>query len=259
MIDIFIPSYHRPNNIKTVKYFIKKGYDPKKLHVFIDDETDDIEDYKKETKKFGCNLHIFDMKESRARWNYTHRPSKTRRSAGQARNMFYDFAKKLDINFYIAIDDDTSTYEMKPYGVYKRVANLDEINKVFEGVREMMQRRRIGLFGLSQTGDSFTVPNTKVLRHKVMNTTFVDTRFIYRGERGKTDDDTSQFVGVMNEGYFTGSLASGLVLQQTPSAKAKGGLTDIYNESKLLSKSLEVPIQFPSLCYAQRQRMIKKQ
>tara|TARA_R100000781_G_C4017861_1_gene105988 strand:+ start:228 stop:356 length:129 start_codon:yes stop_codon:yes gene_type:complete len=30
MIDILIPSYHRPENIKTAKYFIKKGYDPKK-------------------------------------------------------------------------------------------------------------------------------------------------------------------------------------------------------------------------------------
>ena len=45
MIDIFIPSYHRSDNIKTAKYFIKKGYDPNNIHVFIDDEADDAEDY----------------------------------------------------------------------------------------------------------------------------------------------------------------------------------------------------------------------
>ena len=65
MIDIFIPSYHRPNNIKTAKYFIEKiGYDPKKIHVVIDDATDDIEDYQKEVERLDCNLHIFNMDES---------------------------------------------------------------------------------------------------------------------------------------------------------------------------------------------------
>tara|TARA_R110000787_G_scaffold74453_1_gene165486 strand:- start:1611 stop:2513 length:903 start_codon:yes stop_codon:yes gene_type:complete len=253
MIDIFIPSYHRANNVKTAKYFIKKGYDPKKIHVFLDDETDDTKQYEKAMNDLGCNLHVFDMNESRQRYDYVHLPSMSRRSAGQSRNQFYDIADELGIKFYIAIDDDTNTYESKPFGVYNGVANLEQITKVFEGVREMMQRRRIGMFGLSQTGDSFTVPNTKVLRHKVMNTTFVDTRFIYRGEKGIQDNDTSQFVHIMNEGYFTGSLASGLVLNQTESATAKGGLTDLYNENKLLNKSLVVPIQFPSLCYAQRQ------
>ena len=87
-----------------------------------------------------------------------------------------------------------------------------------------------------------------------MNTTFIDTRFIYRGERGVQDNDTSQFVGIMNEGYFTGSLSSGLVLNQVASATAKGGLTDLYNECKLLNKSLIVPIQFPSLCHAEKQK-----
>ena len=86
-----------------------------------------------------------------------------------------------------------------------------------------------------------------------MNTTFYDTRFIYRGERGIQDDDTSQFVGVMNEGFFTGSMATGLVLNQTPSATAKGGLTELYNEVKLLNKSLIIPIQFPSSSHAERQ------
>ena len=67
------------------------------------------------------------------------------------------------------------------------------------------------------------------------------------------DPDTSQFVGIMNEGLFTGSIADGLVLQQTPSAKQKGGLTELYNECKLLNKSLVVPIQFPSFAFAEKQ------
>ena len=254
MIDIFIPSYHRAYNIKTAKFLIKKGYDKKKVHVFIDDVTNDIDEYKKETKKIGCNLHIFNMNESRARYDYIHRPSKSRRSAGQCRNMFYDFAKKLNIDFYLVMDDDTTGFEVRPYGVYKRLANFNEMVLVFNAIKEFMLKHKIGVFGLSQTGDMFARTNTKVLRNKVMNTTFINTKYIYRGERGVQDNDTSQFVGIMNEGFFTGSLASGLVLKQTSSATVSGGLTDLYNECKLLNKSLIVPIQFPSLCYAEKQK-----
>ena len=254
MIDIFIPSYHRPDNIKTAKYFIKKGYEAKKIHIFIDDEADDRLEYKEECRKLGCNLYVFNMEEARNKFDYIHRASVSRRSAGQARNMFYDIAKKEGIEFYLVIDDDTSHYQVRTFAVYTRMSNLNDINLVFNGIKEFMQRQNIGVFGLSQTGDMFARTYTKLLRNKVMNTTFIDTRFIYRGERGVQDNDTSQFVGIMNEGYFTGSLASGLVLNQVASATAKGGLTDLYNECKLLNKSLIIPIQFPSLCHAEKQK-----
>ena len=254
MIDIFIPTYHRPNNIKTARYFIKRGYDAQKIHIFIDDATDDILEYKEVVRLMGCNLHIFNMEEARDRFDYVHRASKSRRSAGQARNMFYDFAEELGIDFYLVIDDDTNQYEIKPFAIYTRGAVLEDFTNVFEGVKEFMIRQKIGLFGLSQTGDMFTVPDNRILRNKVMNTTFYNTAFIYRGERGVQDNDTSQFVGIMNEGYFTGSMGTGLALNPMGSATAEGGLTDLYNECKLLNKSLIIPIQFPSLCHAEKQK-----
>lgn len=254
MIDIFIPSYHRPTKVKTAKYFIKKGYDPKKIHVIIDNATDDIEQYKTEMKKLKCNLHVFDMKKSIDNYDYVHRASRSRRSTGQCCNMFFDIAKENNIDFFIHIDDDTTLYEIKPFGIYKRGAEIEEINMVFDGVKEFIQKQKIGAFALSQTGDMFSVPDTKMYRTKVMNTTFYDTRFIHKGRKGVLDNDTCEFVGLMNEGYFTGSLGSGLVLSQTTSATQKGGLTDLYNECKLLNKSLVIPIQFPSLCHAEKQK-----
>lgn len=254
MIDILIPSYHRPYNIKTAKYFLKKGWDPKKIHIVIDDEADDRVDYENETELLGCNLHIFNMAEARARFDYVHRPSVSRRSAGQARNMFYDLVKDLGIDFYLVIDDDTTNYQVRPYAVYTRSAKGEDLVNVFDAIKEFMLKRKIGVFGLSQTGDMFAVPYLNVLRNKVMNTTFINTKYIYRGERGIQDNDTSQFVGIMNEGYFTGSLASGLVLAQTASAKQDGGLTDLYRENKLLNKSLVTPIQFPTAIHAEKQQ-----
>ena len=254
MIDLFIPSYHRSDNLKTVDFFLKIGWQKEKIHVFIDDETDDINLYEIESKLKGFNLHIFNMNKARLKYDYVHRPTKSRRSAGQARNMFYDIAEKLNINFYIVQDDDTSGYEIKKMGRYLKMANFEDIFNVFEGIKEFMTRQKIGLFGISQTGDFIGGSNKKLLRNKVMNTTFVNTHFIYKGERGYGDDDTSQFAGIMNEGLFTGSTGDGLVLKQTPSATAKGGLTDLYNESKLLNKSLVCVIQYPSAIHAEKQK-----
>ena len=119
----------------------------------------------------------------------------------------------------------------------------------------MMDRHRIGFFGLPQTGDLIGgVKRWKWFIWKVMNTTFVDARFVYKPERAVQDNDTSAFVGIMNEGYFTASIGYGVVLHQKSSATQSGGLTDNYRENKLLNKSLVCPIQFPSAIYANFQR-----
>lgn len=255
MIDIFIPSYHRPENQKTVKYFLNIGYDAKRLHVFVDDEADDLEQYRSILEPLGVNLYVFDMSEARRRYDYVHRASVSRRSAGQARNMFMDYAKEKGIDFYMVQDDDTQCYQMRWKGKYTRQAGIEDILYYFREVEALMRKWKIGLFGLSQTGDLYGQEYLNVMRWKVMNTTFYLMPYVYRGERGVQDDDTSLFVGIYNEGLFTGSLATGIVLQQTLSATATGGLTDLYNECKLLNKSLVTPIQFPSAIHVERQPM----
>lgn len=256
-IDIFICSYHRPHNVKTMKYFCKLGYQPNKIHVFVDSEADDITEYEQEVVgKYKCNLHVFDMNEARRRYDYVHRASPLRRSAGQARNMFMDFALANGIDFYMVCDDDTSNYQVMPFGKYYRLANLRDIEETFSAVRDMMIKRRIGLFGLSQTGDKYSNEfDKRLFRRKVMNTTFVLPSLVYRGEKGIQDDDTSLFAGVMNEGLFTGSIANGIMLSQTPSATQNGGLTDVYKENKLLNKAVVTPIQYPSAIFAEKQIM----
>lgn len=255
MIDIFIPSYHRADNLKTVKYLEKIDYDMQHVYVFVDDEADDRERYKAVAKQYGFHLVVFDMTEARKRFDYVHRASISRRSAGQARNMFQDYAKKKGIEQYVVMDDDTKDFQFRVKGVWVHNASGETVKKTFDMVAAMMRRYRIGLFGVSQTGDFYGGMYLSMMRRKVMNVTFYDTRFIYRGERGVQDDDTSQFAGVLNEGLFTGSLADGITLQQTISAKAKGGLTDLYNECKLYNKAMVTPIQYPSAIRAERQVM----
>lgn len=256
-IDIFIPSYHRPENVKTAKYFVKMGYPANKIHVFIDSEADDKAAYEANVVgRLGCKLHVFDMTEARKRYDYVHRAPVSRRSAGQARNMFFDFARVNGIDFYVVQDDDTQNFQVRPLCRYKRVATLEDIDRCFRSVRDFMKARNIGVFGLPQTGDIYINAITPFLfKRKVMNTTFYNTAYVYRGERGVQDNDTSLFVQALNEGYFIGTVFAGLFLLQAPSATVPGGLTDLYHECKLLNKSLVTVIQQPSAIHASRQVM----
>lgn len=255
---LFVPSYHRADNLKTCVYYKEIGYDMSRVVVFIDSEAEDVADYQKSCAQLGCKLHVFNMTEARARYDYVHRASVSRRSAGQARNMFYDYARANGIDFYVVSDDDTRFYEKRDANGVRhgeqsgRIYDAEYLASKFNAMRDFMSKRHIGVMGFPQGGDFIGGKLSGAVIWKVMNTTFVLTKYVYRPERGVQDDDTSAFVGMYNEGLFTCSV-SGISLEQMASATAKGGLTDLYHECKLLNKSLVTPIQFPSAINAEKQ------
>lgn len=251
MCHIFIPSYHRPKNLRTVKYFRKIGWDMRYITVFVDNETDDIPEYEETASEYGFNLHVFDMEEARRKYDYVHRASQSRRSAGQARNMFQDYAAEKEIDFYVVIDDDTQMFTS--YMQRRKLKDRDIIRRSFLAVEDLMRKRKIGVMGLPQQGDFVGGYQQSLFIRKVMNTTFYLLPYVYRGERGVQDDDTSLFTGIINEGLFTGTILHSLVLKQMQSATQEGGLTDLYNECKLLNKALVTVIQFPSAIFAEKQ------
>ena len=251
MCHIFIPSYHRPKNLLTVKYFRKIGWDMRYITVFIDDETDDIPEYEETASEYGFSLHVFDMEKARRKYDYVHRASQSRRSAGQARNMFQEYATEKAIDFYVVIDDDTRNFTT--FMQRRVLKDRDTIRRSFIAVEDLMRKRKIGVMGFPQHGDFVGGYKQGLFIRKVMNTTFYLLPYIYRGERGVQDDDTSLFTGIMNEGLFSGTIQHSLVLQQMQSAMQEGGLTDLYNECKLLNKALVTVMQFPSAIFAEKQ------
>lgn len=165
--------------------------------------------------------------------------------------MFQDYATEKDIDFYVVIDDDTQMFTS--YMQRHKLKDCDIIRRSFLAIEDLMRKRKIGVMGFPQQGDFLGGYKQGLFIRKVMNTTFYLLPYIYRGERGVQDDDTSLFTGIINEGLFTGTIQHSLVLQQVQSATQEGGLTDLYNECKLLNKALVTVIQFPSAIFAEKQ------
>ena len=250
---VFIPSYHRPHSLRTVNYLKKIGWDMERVVVFVDDEADDVEEYREVARLEGFTLHVFEMEEARKRYDYVHRASVSRRSAGQAGNTFQDYARERGIDFYCVMDDDTVYFGN--FITRRHLRNTGLVWKCFTMMEELMRRRHIGVMGYPQTGDFIGGYKEQLFMRKVMNTTFYLLPYIYRGERGVQDDDTSLFTGIMNEGLFSGTAVHAIALKQLQSATQAGGLTDLYNECKLLNKALVTPIQFPSAIFGEKQVM----
>lgn len=249
MIDIFIPSYHRADNCKSVRNLLERyNWNPTNITLFVDnEENENVNAYKQLQQQTGINLEIFDIEKARKKYDFIHRASPSRRAAGLCRNTFYEYAKEKGIKYYVVMDDDMNDYRYYSKKGYEHlIYNGYQINKTFMQVVEFMQKKHIGCFGLPQTGDYIGGTIKGIFINKVMNTTFYCTEFMNGGEAGVQDDDTTQFVNIHNRGLFTGSTGYGLTLMQTQSCTAKGGLTELYNECKLLNKALVTVIQFPS-------------
>ena len=45
-VDVFIPSYHRSDNLKSLRYLCGIGWEPKNIHILIDNEAGDEKDYR---------------------------------------------------------------------------------------------------------------------------------------------------------------------------------------------------------------------
>lgn len=124
--------------------------------------------------------------------------------------MMQDYAKEHGIDFYLVMDDDTTGYERKKIGhrCHNGVATREDFFRQIELTEIFMRKRRIGVWAWLQSGDFIGGENNRLYRPKVMNTTFYLLPYIYRGERGVQDNDTSQFVGILNRGLFTGSYGA---------------------------------------------------
>lgn len=253
-LHIFIPSYHRSDNLKSVRYLAEIGWEMSRVVVFIDNEAGDGADYEEQARTYGFSLEVLDFQEQIKRYDYVHRAPKSLRSVGQWQNAFCEYAEKNRIGFYCYMDDDTSGFEIKLQGRYQKVeVRKGLLSYVFGEVVSMMEERGLGAFALPQTGDFIGGETKRLWMPKMMNCIIYQTGFVRRGMRGCLDVDTSQFTGIWNEGLFCGSLADGVTLKQTPSGVSGGGLTALYHEQRLVVKSLVVPIQFPSAVYAERQ------
>ena len=261
---VFIASYHRPDEIRSVKTFKELGYPASLLNVMIDDEAGDEEAYREACRQEGVALRVFSQKEAREEYDFVTRPLRERRSGGIARNQAWKLAASLGAKQFVVVDDDTRHFEYRPFGLWACKLKGEEGRRRFlsmvHSLAAFQRSHRLGVVGIAQTGETFASlgdrgPDRLLARRKVMNFCMYLTDFVHGGEVGQMDCDTLQYLHTGGAGLLTLSLRSGIVLQQVPSPQKKGGEAATYRHGGMVTKVANDVICYPSAVVGEVQPM----
>lgn len=226
-VVIFILTHGRPNNQKTYKLLKKKKFSGK-IYLVIDSLDKTQDEY---LKLFPNEVIIFNKKEVSKTFDEGDNFN-DHRAVVYARNAVFEIAKKLNIKYFIQLDDDYVEFNFRFNSnlsyKYKSIKNLDVIISALKNFFETSNCRAIAI---GQGGDYFggskgTWGKKIFLSRKCMNFFFCSTErpFQFIG-RINEDVNTYTHLGSTGDLFFTTNQIS---LQQTTTQQNKGGLTDIY-------------------------------
>jgi len=242
----FIITNGRPNDVVTFTSLKKAGYTGK-IYFILDNEDKTIQKYQ---DKFGIeNIFIFD------KLKYANEVDEgdnfdERRTTTHARNASFDIAKKLNIKYFIQLDDDYTAFHFRYIEgdklLYKPVVELDFI---FDVYLEYYKSTNFKSIAFAQGGDFIggagnkNVINRPLMR-KCMNS------FICSTERpfqfiGSHNEDVNAYVVLGSRGQLFGTVPM-INLVQKATQVNKGAISDKYKIFGTYYKSFMTLMMHPS-------------
>jgi hypothetical protein len=241
---VFVLSHGRADNVVTIKTLRSCGYKGK-IYVVIDNLDPQIDKYK---EKYGDDVIVFD-KEKEAEKVDTFSNNKKLKVILYARNVCFDLAKKLNLKYFLELDDDYTAFQFrfadKGKLKHKKCVNLDNI---FESILKFLDVSGALTVAMAQGGDYIGGVGSRVFRKKLtrkaMNSFFcrADRPFRFRGEINE-DVNTYTLLGSQGKLFFTLGMIG---LEQGTTQQNKNGMTDVYLKYGTYVKSFYSVMCMPS-------------
>lgn len=242
---IFILSNGRANNVKTVNTILREGYTGK-WYIICDNEDSQLQQYK---NNFGCeHLLIFD-KLVESKRSDTFDTIEQRNTVLFARNVCFDIAKKLNLKYFLELEDDYTIFRSRLYDGNKLASiEIMDMDSIILEMLEFLDLSGALTVAFAQTGDLIGGIGSKVykerLTRKAMNSFFcrVDRPFKFLG---RMNDDVNAYTSLGSVGNLFFTIAD-ITLEQGGTQSNKGGLTDMYLQFGTYVKSFYSVIVCPS-------------
>lgn len=242
---VFILTNRRAKSVLTCNTLRNQNYTGK-IYLVIDDEDPEADEY---FKIYGDAVIQFCHGDYD--WVETYDNNPSRKSLVYARNAVYDVAESLGYEYFIVLDDDYHSFELRidKDGLYKysRIKNLD---KLFDVTFDYYISSGLQCLAWAQGGDYIGGYNnnmhTSLRRRKIMNCFFKSTkrRVIFSG---RINEDVNGAIDTQQKGKPCLTFAHALIVQ-TATQKTFGGMTEIYKKSGTYVKSFYTIIANPSCC-----------
>ena len=250
---IFILSHGRPE-VPTPQTLFDCGYTGK-YYIFIDDEDDTEEEYK---KRYGDHIIQFSKKPMVGTFDLFDN-FEQRNTVNFARNMCFRKARELGIKYFAEFDDDYSSFTYRYLrdgdngpGTSLGTLKIKDFDGVCNTMIEFLDNTNARCIAMAQNGEMQGGALGKVwlfhARRKSMNTFFFkvtdnpeeDVWFISR-----MNDDVSTYVngGMKGELWYQNAR---LNVAQGITQANKSGLTDMYKQFGTYTKSFYTIMLCPS-------------
>jgi hypothetical protein len=239
--SVFILTHNRANKVLTTKALRKSGYTGRIIYV-IDNQDPSQEEYK---NKFGeTDVYVFDKLKA-AEMTDTMDNESHQRGVVFARNIVWQIAKELDIDYFIVLDDDYSEFrhltDAKGKAHHKNIKNLD---KIFEAMTDFLIVSNAITVCMGQGGDYIGGVGFERPKRKAMNS------FVCAKDRpfkflGRINEDVNMYVTLGHTGKLMFSIMT-IALNQMITQTNSGGLTELYLDSGTYVKSFFSVMCHPS-------------
>ena len=243
----FILTHGRPDNVITYKTLKKAGYTGK-IYIIIDNEDKTGEQY---YKNFGKeNVIIFDKK-AIAKTVDNGDNFNDLRTTTHVRNAIFEIAKKLNIIYFIQLDDDYTSFNFtsdENFNYKRKATRIKNINYIFDALLTFYKKTNILSICMAQGGDFIGGENSGVLEkglsRKAMNSFICSTKRPFKFiSRLNEDVNTYMSLGAKGDVFITTPL---LRLEQKETQTNVGGMSETYIDNGTYIKSFFTVMYCPS-------------
>lgn len=231
---VFILTHGRPENIVTTKSLERGGYSGK-VYIVIDNEDDTADRYR---ELYGDKVIQFDKLAESKKFD-TADLSEDRRAIVYARNVCFDLAEKLGLEYFLELDDDYTDFEYRwPEGGKLMIKSITNLDALFSAMAEFLETSGSLSVALAQGGDLIGGANrffNSGLSRKAMNTFFCKTsrRFKFVG---RVNEDVNTYTSLGNKGWLFFTVTNVQIVQKQTQSQG-GGMSGLYLDSGTYVKS----------------------
>ena len=243
---IFILSYGRPDNVKTLKT-LNRLYYSGDYRIICSDDDPTIKQYQ---KNFPNKILIFNKDEVAKSFD-TGDNQDDKRTVVFARNSCWHFAKQIGYKYFFQFDDDYYGffYRVDNNGLYNtRNPRIKNINPFLDIMFHYFLNMNAHSLCMAQAGDFLggreCTVFTKGLHRKAMNSFLCSTDRPFKF-MGRINEDVSTYVNLGSKGYLFFTFCEFELKQETTQGN-DGGMTDTYKAEGTYVKSFFSVMYNPS-------------
>lgn len=242
---VMILTHGRADRVYTLKSLRKGGYTGK-VYIVIDNEDDQQDEY---VSRYGHDRVVVFDKEAQMRKCDTMDTFGKKGVILFARNACFEIARELGLRYFLELDDDYTSFDMRfPRDGKLSAKPCRDLDRLFTAMIGFLEDSDALTVALSQGGDYIGGLNGKyygkMLTRKAMNTFFCRTdRPI--GFIGTINEDVNTYTTMGSRGERIFSVTQAAIVQKETQQNA-GGMTGVYLDNGTYLKSFYTVMTMPS-------------